>query len=506
MRRREFLKGAAGLAGMTLLPGAALAAARAGGDEVAAAFAKALAEKPWLLGYATASQEEFSAEAQLVYGKVPGSLRGTLFRNGPARHEVFGRRYHHWFDGDGLVQAFRLEESGVHHEARFVETSKLRREREAGRPLVSGFGTTWSDIPDARDAAEGNPANISVLHHADRLLALWEAADAYQVDAATLETRGIHTWSPETKGLPFSAHPRVEPDGTLWNFGSAPWMNALVLYQIGPDGQLRRAVPLKVEQPSYVHDFLVTERHLVFVLPPLYFDAALGGETFLSQHRWDGDAPTRILVVDKNDLATQRVFEAPASFVFHFANAWEEPGTLHVDACLYPDASIMFGEQSQVMWGRWEGGSPAPEAVSLAVDLESGRVRSEPRGLAAEFPCIDRRRTGRRHRYVVSLAQLPGEPAAHPLLNAVARQDVETGLAQTWRYPASLIPEEHLFVPAGGDAPEGEGHVLGTALDVRSGATELWIFSAARLEDGPLATLRLPYALPLGLHGCFVPG
>ena len=59
--------------------------------------------------------------------------------------------------------------------------------------------------------------------------------------------------------------------------------------------------------------------------------------------------------------------------------------------------------------------------------------------------------------------------------------------------------------------------MLGTTLDysaMRSGGadseaikafTSLNIFEADRLEEGPIAVVRLPYALPLGLHGKFVP-
>ena len=502
MRRRDFLLSTAGAAaGLALGPGFD-ARASTERDPVAAAFAKRLAEDPRLLGYATAAAEHFDAQAELVSGQTPRDLLGTLYRNGPARHEVGGRRYHHWFDGDGLVQAFRFTGDGLRHRARFVETAKLANEREAGRPLVQGFGTSWPDLPPLADPTRGNPANISVLWHADRLFALWEAADAYALDPESLATQGVHTWSSETAGVPFSAHPRVEPDGTLWNFGSAPWAGLLVVYRIGADGRLAAAVPIQLETPSYVHDFVVTENHVVFVLPPLHYESGGNAETFLEQHRWDGEAPTRWLVVDKADLGKRRWYEAPPCFVFHFANAWEESGTLHLDACVYPDASIMYGQQKRVMWGEWER-AIFPSATTWSLDLASGHVRSEARGLVSEFPSIDARRVGRRHRHVVALSRVGGDTGGPPLLDAVTRQDVETGAVQSFRFPDHVIPEEHLLVPRS-SAVEAEGWVIGTALDTVERATQLSVFDAQHLEDGPVATWRLPYALPLGLHGCFV--
>jgi len=61
--------------------------------------------------------------------------------------------------------------------------------------------------------------------------------------------------------------------------------------------------------------------------------------------------------------------------------------------------------------------------------------------------------------------------------------------------------EEHVFVPDGA----GPGWVLGTAFDFGRQKTLLSCFAADRLAAGPVAQATLPYALPLGLHGAFVP-
>ena len=154
------------------------------------------------------------------------------------------------------------------------------------------------------------------------------------------------------------------------------------------------------------------------------------------------------------------------------------------------------------MWGEW---APAtfPTATTWSLDLNSGRIRSEARGLASEFPSIDPRRTGQRHRHVVALARIGDDSGGLPLLDAVTRQDIESGTVQHFQFPTHVIPEEHLLVPRPNGA-EGEAWVIGSALDTQERATELNVFDALRLEDGPVATWRLPYALPLGLHGRFV--
>lgn len=53
------------------------------------------------------------------------------FRVWPARYEHGGMRYHHWFDGDGMVQAFRFCDTGMSHLGRFVRTKKYAAESRA---------------------------------------------------------------------------------------------------------------------------------------------------------------------------------------------------------------------------------------------------------------------------------------------------------------------------------------------------------------------------------------
>lgn len=76
-----------------------------------------------------------------IEGRIPERLAGTLYRNGPARHEIGAFRYGHWFDGDGMVHRWRISPEGVEHRARMVQTHKYLAERDAGRPLYPGFGT-----------------------------------------------------------------------------------------------------------------------------------------------------------------------------------------------------------------------------------------------------------------------------------------------------------------------------------------------------------------------------
>ena len=118
-----------------------------------------------------------------------------------------------------MIQAFRFSDDGISHSGRFVRTAKYAAETEAGRFLYAAFGTQLEGARPISGPDSLNVANTSVLPFAGELLALWEGGSAYRLDAETLATLGPKAWRRDLTGMPFSAHPRVEADGTLWNFG-----------------------------------------------------------------------------------------------------------------------------------------------------------------------------------------------------------------------------------------------------------------------------------------------
>jgi len=506
MDRRTFLATATAGAAATA-PLRTIRASASAPEGVHDAYRANRGEVPWSLALRSVNRETLASGLTIRSGRVPEGLRGTFYRNGPARHELGDRRYHHWFDGDGMVHAFRFADGGVTHHGRYVNTPKHQAEMEAGRFLYPAFGTRWDDMrtPGSRDAM--NAANISVLVHHERLMALWEGGSAHALDPDTLETRERIAWSPQTEGLPFSAHPSVDTDGTLWNFGVAPRQQAMVLYEIAPGGSLRRAqpVPLKEAAPM-VHDFVLTQRHLVFVMPPLRFDPArfADGASFLDSHRWHPEAGMRVLVVDKKDWTKRRWFELPTGFVFHFGGGWDNGDTIRLDYERYPDPAVVDSFARSIMRAE-PTKQPLAESMQVTLDLRKGTARQDKLAGHSEFPRLHPDVVGRRYRYRYSLTvgETAGEgERSHPFHNAVRRLDMETGDTQHFVFGPNQIAEEHIVVPKPGGG-ESDAWLIGTVLDVPAGVTRLTVFDARRLADGPILDAALPYALPLGLHGDF---
>jgi carotenoid cleavage dioxygenase len=503
MQRRHFMQNLAAVGALSLGARAAARAVTQTADPCAAAFAAQRATQRWTLGY-VGLQADVEAMPLTLRGRIPRGLAGAFYRNGPARHELGGLRYHHLFDGDGMVQQYTVSERGIVHQGRFVRTEKFQADSAAGRPVRAAFGTNppGAEAIPAPDAM--NVANTSVVNHGGQLMALWEGGSATVLDAQTLATRAPKVWSPDYAGMPFSAHPKIEPDGTLWNFGITSSQGLLSIYRVKPSGELAMATTIRVPDVAMVHDFAVTEQHLVFLLPPLVFDRARSeaGETFLDSHVWKPELGLRVLVLHKDRLDAPQWLELPAGFVFHVGNACEDRGVIRLDCMRSPSAWIAMTGLKELMRGRYEP-PEHPSVALLELDPRAGRARQDLLPQVAEFPRVDPRIVGRRYTQVFSAASI--EPGKRPGFDAVARLDVTTGRREVYRYGAEVMVEEHVFVPRrDGSGREGDGWLVGTALDLAREQMLFSVFDAQRLADGPLAQGTMPRVMPLGLHGIFV--
>ncbi len=492
MNRRHFL---GGLGALTLAN-----AARAD-QETFRRFHAALERNPSLGVFADTVGSQLGEAA--VSGRIPKDLQGSFYRNGPGRFELGGERYHHWFDGDGFVQRWSIAGGKVRHQGRFVETRRYLDESQAGQFLYPSFGT-YVARRGFRDNDTLNAANTNLVPLDGRLYALWEGGSAYEVDPETLATKGVKTWRDDLRAMPFSAHPKLDPQGGMWNFGALPGLSRIALYQIGADGAVLRTGLVEVPQQAMVHDFVVSSKHLIFLIPP--YDLKEGKElSFAERHVWAGEGPAarplRVVVVAKDTLTVRQVFELPPRMVFHFGNAWEDGACTRFDTVLHEGdvlgdlGSLMAGEQRANAQGR-------SEAVQICLDYESRQARVSRLLGPSEFPRVSPLVVGGRHRRLVLLGSDKHKSSAR--LDTVNLIDLDSGKVDGYRFDEGWQVEEHVLVPRRNARSETDGYLVGVAQDLKKGVGVMTVFDAARIAAGPVALARLPYRPPHCFHGNFL--
>ena len=103
---------------------------------------------------------------------------------------------------------------------------------------------------------------------------------------------------------------------------------------------------LPVKEPSYMHAFGMSGRHLILAEYPLRVNPlklAFSGKPFIQNYTWRPDQPAVFQVVDRETGALRGSYETDAFFCFHHVNAFERAGgrELVVDLIAYDDPTII---------------------------------------------------------------------------------------------------------------------------------------------------------------------
>ena len=500
MQRRLFLKQLAALGLAGAFPLSAIANGSTRVVNVREAFNLALSQRPELLGLASI-EGNFPKQALQIEGRIPKALRGVFFRNGPAKHERADVRYKHWFEGDGMLQRFEFTDNAIHHEGKFINTPKFVEEEKAGHFLYSGPDTEIADSRSVSNSNHINTANTNVIPVNGELWALWEAGAATAVDPKSLDFKRQvnlgegNQYESQLDGMPFSAHPKIDPTGDIWNVGLGP-QGAIILYHLAPSGQLKN---LGMVQSHYhgdmLHDFLITDKHIVLTLPSL--ERRYGEHGYFSNIHFNQQLAMRVMVIDKQSLTVKRQYELPAGFAFHFGNAWEDKaGNIKFDVSLYDNVDVLH-EFNDIMAGK-VAQKPTNAHTAIVSLYTSGKVDTTHFEDTSEFPRVCSHRTGLRHERLFYVSGDANDLWAHRI---VAR-NINTGHVDQFDYGEAFIVEEH--IPVCPSTEEEAGYLIGTALHVPFKRSCINIFDMQNVSNGPLARAWLPYHLPLGFHGNFL--
>ena len=462
----------------------------------------------WKLAWKSVENDSFSSLNMQIYGEIPDTVNGVYLRNGPAKLERDGLRYHHWFDGDGMVQKFTLNNGQVTHSGQYVHTLKYRQEEQAQRFLYSGAGTFIEDSLPTRNNDSINTANTALQSWDGELLALWEGGSAYRLDADTLATTGVKTWHDDLANMPFSAHPLIDSQGNMWNFGSAPYAGKsgkIIIYHIAPRTGLQKSHVIDLPFRGYMHDFAQTSESLVFLVPPYTFTNATG-RTFVDKFTWQSKLGSRLLIVNKNDLSQQKWFELPEGFVFHFGHASEHKGKVQVNVCWYENAELMSEGMTELMNSGGQSQNNLAYAATIVANLNTGKAMLVKSQTNLEFP-------GFNDNLVTQATTIYGVNQSNKAkghADTLMAWSPYQGEVDAYRYPQGVMIEEPILLSASTLNNANSKHpdyILQTYLDVgKNKKSGLNIFEANNLSAGPIAQASMSRTLPLGFHGTFISG
>ena len=446
----------------------------------------------------------FEADAPIlkISGELPRELNGTLYRNGP--NPQFEAPGAHWFVGDGMLHAFHLENGRASYRNRWVRTPKWLAEHDAGRALFGGFGRRMADAPP--NLTDGGVANTNILFHAGRLLALEEAHLPTEIEPGTLATRGYCNYGGRIAG-PFTAHPKIDPlTGEMVFFGynaSGPFTPTLSFGSIGANGAVTRFDRFEAPYASMVHDFIVTENHLLFPVLPITGDLtrAMSGKP---AYAWEPDKGAYVGVMKRNGAAKDIIwFRGESCYVFHVMNAWEDGSRIIADVMQFeeaplfphPDGSPTNPEKSRARLCRW--------TFDLAGQTDRF-TQTYLDDITGEFPRVDDRRAGLKSGHGWYACANPDLAAEGLALSGIVHVDGEGARRGRSLLPLGDTISEPVFVARDDKAAEGDGWLLAVVWPARDNVSDLTVFDATDVAAGPVALAHLGHRVPDGFHGNWV--
>jgi carotenoid cleavage dioxygenase-like enzyme len=463
----------------------------------------------WSKALATPGIEFPLTPLPVVSGAIPDGLRGSLYRNGPARLERAGKRVGHWFDGDGAILGVHFADGAARGVYRYVQTWGSKNESQAERWLYGGYGSIAPGrIWERWGKPVKNAANTSVLALPDKLLALWEGGSPHALDLENLETIGVETLGSQSDRFVYSAHPKVDPkNGDIYNFGiSVGAETKLNLYRSDRTGKIVCHTQTKLEGISNIHDFVLAGQYLVFLIPPVrvkVLPVLLRVKSYSDSMQWQPHLGTQILVFDREHLTLVSSSTVEPWFQWHIGNGYvDKDSNIVCSIAQYQDfATNQFLKEVA-------SGTTQTLAIShlweLTIEPSSARLikteKLSDRG--CEFPTVKQSEVGENWRY--TYLSVHKTPTVNPqeLLGTIGRYDRENHTLAIAPLDSHLYASEPIY--AQDKYHPDRGWLLTVVYDGKNHHSEVWIYDSDRLDDEPICKLGLPSVIPMGFHGTWL--
>ena len=487
-------------------------------------------------GMFRAVQEEACQLLCTVEGTLPKGFVGTYFRNGPnARYPAEPGEPFHYFDGDGMVASFCINEDGnVYFSHTWVRTERFLSDANSGRSLYDfgslSVGKTVGHLVLNEDGDRMGKANTSLLLHHRRLYALEDADLPYRLHPISLDTLGRSRF--ETVGLVagdseqrvFTAHPKVCPStGELIGYGCeyTPVDQIWVYRLLSEDGKILRQFDIPLRHTSYNHDCAATRNFSVVYDGNLVLSwgNVLGNRKDVNDNeiwKFRRDIPGRIGIFPRYARNKSEVqwFDVDPFCVSHTACAWEEEEDKTGHTVIVIVTNNIGHESFAPEFPKNTPRDPDANLHMYRVNLGTGTVEERAlMRLRSDFPTTNvawnRKEMGVTPRFVYAALLDYEEPNHAPQLYGAYKYDLVTRECRKELWGDNCYGGEPFFAPRTNPRSEDDGYVLVLVNDAEKRRTELRILDA--LEFGSpngsalLATIVCPRrVIPMGTHGLWL--
>jgi carotenoid cleavage dioxygenase len=392
-----------------------------------------------------------------------------------------------------------------------VRNERWVAQDKAGKILFPMYRNPYLDDPSVKGKSRGTH-NTHIIHHNGVLLALKEDSPPAAMDLNTLETLdGVYDFKGQLKSAAFTAHPKLDSkSGNLVAFGyEAKGFNTtdVNVFEYTPKGKKVWEAWVKVPYVGMIHDFAVTDNFIVFYVIPMKIDTAQMEKGGIHWSWWPGE-PTYFGYMRRGgDGKDIQWIKGPERSATHVMGAFDDGKQVVID--VESSLSNPFPFMPMHGGGAWD----AQKGGSIITRLSVNLTEKTPKdygievlfpGMLLPLPRQDDRYNTAHYRYGFGTVSLQ---EGNQRGSGLARLDVQNRTRNFWPAPQGASLGEICHAPKSATAPEGAGWVMAVATyAAENSRADLVILDAEQIEQGPVATVKLPTRIVGQVHGWWVPG
>lgn len=432
-----------------------------------------------------------------VEGSWPKDLDGVFYRVGPDPQYPKDPK---WagdipFDGEGHVSMFRIKDGHVDYKTRYVRNQRWKAQHEARRSLFGMYRNPLTDDPSVEGLSRGT-ANTQLFLHHGKLLVYKEDSPPVHLDPLTLETiDDYYTFGGKLNSQTHTAHPKIDPlTGEYIGFGyeaNGLLSRDIFVFSADRTGQVNWSTTVQAPYAGMMHDFAVTQSHIVLYLTNMVADAErirVGGVHFT----YDPSMPCYMGVMRRGgDGKDLKWFKGANLFCTHVMGGWSDGDKIVTD--------WDGGEGNQFPFFPSKAPFEPQKATGLirrfTIDLSSRtNDRYQTETLFPEVSGVLSRQDDRFHTL----------PYRYGYLNAGAGWAIIDHADRSVQQVS--VPDYRLsemtFVPRKADAPEGDGYLIGIGSSIKeNGRSDLILVDTKDPAAGPVARVKMPFQVVGQVHG-----
>ena len=349
--------------------------------------------------------------------------------------------------------------------------------------------------------ASGKPTDQLVIH-GNKLLAAEEQHLPFAFDAATLASEGYWDFGGALTTGKFTAHPKIDPrTGEMIFFGyniGGLFTSKIAYGAIDRAGKLSWIAQFEAPFSAMMHDFLVTENYILFPVLPLIGSlerAMKGAQPFV----WEPQRGAYVALLRRDEpQSIPRWFRCNPCYVYHGMNAYEDGAKIVAHVMQYETPPLFPDTSGQAADIRMTTANLFRWTFDWA-DKSDSFKQERIDDLAADFPRTDDRFMTRK--YAQGFFVATKKKLGIGDFDTLVRIDLQTGERMAYTLSEGDVVSEPVFVPKSTDAAEADGYILATIYRREENRSNLAMFEAATLPDGPIAVAELSHHVPMGFHG-----